>query len=611
MLNHQLAVAAPIHEEIHVSNLDELKKVLDQKPSIIYLDSDIDFPNNNSSNIPINDSVTIDGQNHTITNEGTISSSHGFYFNSDNIALTMKNINFGNQNLDKSFSNYWGIAYGKKSQRNLSLNLENISYFSRYYAQPLYVEGDTNSVNFTGNNTFVQKSGTGTQEWAEGSNFNFKQGSNTKIEHNTSEEGGFIWSQYPLNFNVQNDAHVEIETNHYFSWGDSSNNNISLGDNSTLSINDIVYPLTRYNYSYDFTIGKNSHLTLTTKRSSSSGDFNGTFKFNENSVGEFKTESPSFFNKASGIKFELNNPKTITFESTIKTATSTNPIGLNANSNFSFSNFAPNVAGYDIISDDMQVDEQLTPDSWNVLSGDISRNNKDFSASTKEKLSKSHKIHLDQLAYLSFDSNGGQPIKNQKSIPLKVGTAINLNELSWLIKPIWSNHTFMGWSTVKDLPTSKIDTIIVPPGGMDLYALWQPNYVEIKTLPNLYFPKQVINGHNIVCADLPLTIQDNLPPTRDSGWKLFVKYDGKNEHWDTENLNLSFLPSTTSKFINCSPKRIVVNSSNQLLAHVQNESLKDKNIQVLDLHPQLRILNDVPPGQYQAILDWYLTDTPE
>lgn len=598
-----------IADELHVSSLDQLKSAVnDNSAQLIYLDNDIDFPANSSSSIPINRNVVIDGQGHIITNEGDMTKYYGLYFNQSNITITVRNVKFGDDSTNKSFSNYWGIVYGDGDHQNL--NIENISYFSNYYAQPFWLQNKTSIITFSGENNFEQEPGIGTQEWAEASNFIFKKNSKTTINHNTTEEGGFIWSSSGLNLTIEDSATVNITTNHYFSWSSSYINDIVVGKNSNLTINDTVQPIARYNYTYNFTVGANSKLSIYTNRSSGSGEIKGLFKFDKNSIGEFKTGGTSFFNSASGIKYMLNCPKSILFESQYIKQTSQNPIGLEGNSNINFTEIPKNSAGYGIIADNKQIDIQKTTDYWSVFNSGITRANNDFSEENKSALNNAKSIKLERLESLKFDGNGGTPIIQEKSIA--TDTVAKFNDLDLNI-PSKKDFIFEGWSTIKNDVSTKIDRIKVPFGGQTIYALWSPNYIKIKQIDNFNFGKHMISDKNIIEINASIIIDDNLNSNLNSGWQLTLNYNSQDEStkkWISGNFDLLISPKTDKSFVHPS-EAFKVSSEPHLVAIVSNESEKDKYTeQIIYLTPKIISYESLKQGSYHAELIWNVSNVP-
>lgn len=611
VISCSVTTKAEEYGSVHVSTLTELKAALNNPlAQVIYLDQDIDFPNNATSDVPVDRSVTIDGQNHVITNAGAGIATYGFHFSTNNIDLTFRNVKFGDQATNRSFSNYWGIAYGAVTGQNQTINVENVSYYSNYFGQPFFLPNATDKITFSGNNTFTQDSGVGTQEWAEASNFLFKSGSNTVINHQTSEAGGFIWSTSSLNFTLEDDAKVDISTNHYFSWSDQIANNLTVGKNSQLKIQQ-TNPSKgtfsqRIDGKYNIEAKENSRLEIITPKASR---FNGgTITLQPGAVGIFHTNDSSFFNRISqGPIFQLNNPKNVTFQA--DTQSNDNPIGLNSNENLKFSPFTPGIAGLGIYVNDSQIDLQTQPYSWSVGS-DISRDNWDFSITQKAIFHAAQKIAISALGKIDFDGNGGTPATQEKTG--LIGANVNIADLN-VDTPHKEYSTFAGWSTEKDNFNTKVDTVVPNYEGVTLYALWIANSVALKKVDDFSFGSQVINGHNQATATAEVAISDHLNAADSGGWQLLAKYDAKDQatqKWLANDLSVTFKPIARQSFVK-TPDVTTLTSDFQLVAQVTDEKQKGSQTeQTIALNPTLSAPAKVQVGSYQATINWSLVKSP-
>ena len=79
----------------------------------------------------------------------------------------------------------------------------------------------------------------GGEEFAEGNNFVFAAGSHTKIVQNTSGATGLFWTQVnPSTFTLEENAVLDVTSNHSFLYSDGTNNcSIKLEKNAKLLVN--------------------------------------------------------------------------------------------------------------------------------------------------------------------------------------------------------------------------------------------------------------------------------------------------------------------------------------------------------------------------------------
>lgn len=594
----------------HVNNLSELKIAIeDDSINTIYLDQDIDFPNISASKMLINRSISIDGQNHIITNEGNNNLYCGFIFNKNNIEVTFRNINFGDQATKRSFSNWYGIIYGKGI--NQKLNVSNINYYSNGSGQPFYLPTDSDEITFSGNNAFLQEGNE--QEWIEASNITFNSGSHTQVQNNSSGAGGCIWSYAGkgLNFIIEDQASVDIQTNKFFSWTDAKTNNILIGKNSKLKIeqtNPTKGTLSQnVNATYNLSVGENSDFEIYTPKSSPIND--GTFTISKGATAYFHTKDDSFFNQVRpGPNFILDNPRKITFQA--DTDSSTNVIGLNRTNNFIFPPFSAGLSSYKIYTNTQILGTQNTTDSWSI-NKDISRNNNDFSLNDKQKLKQARIIELLAFGKIDFDANGGTPNFQETSSAMNSNVSIETLNLP---NPIKDNYIFKGWSTSKNDPLTQVTSITPNYDGIKLYALWQPNFSEISSIDNFNFNNQIINGHNKANISASIGITDYLSPDIYNGWQLTVKYDESDldtKKWLEANMELSLNPKTELPFVHTTSP-FIINNQSQLVATISDETKKtSSNLLNIQLNPQLIAPNTVKIGSYKSILIWNLLNVPK
>ncbi len=329
--------------------------------------TDITLKNNidlGSSAFPVNRDITIDGQGHTINYYGS-SASQGIYFNANNITIHYKNIIFGNPSLMGQHSstnagNYYGIAPAS-GRTNAKLIVEGVSYYSDYGAQPFYLVGTSNFIEFRGSNYFYMGGGSYSQEFAEASNFYFADNSSTTVVDNNTENIAFIWPySNALNFELGQNALVNITTAHDFLYVDvntTSDQKITVGDGSSLTINqsNTTAPSAAGQLSYFSTrkialsVGNSANLAIRMKNPSSFTSF--VANLGQYSTTSLSTGGATFFTSANnGVNITLDNVDKFSVKSEVGGGTTTGPLGSNTTAQTlnTTSPFIGNSIGYDV-----------------------------------------------------------------------------------------------------------------------------------------------------------------------------------------------------------------------------------------------------------------------
>lgn len=163
------------------------------------------------------------------------------------LTVTVKNLNYGDE--AHSNSNYYGmfnlyIDSGNTPTSYMNLVYEDFNYYASRGAQPFYLSTVLSSVTFKGTNSFYDDIGESSQEWMQGNNVTFAEGSTTRIYHRTALEQSFIFTlaaTSPININVEKGARVEIDSNKNF---------ITFGTN-TINFNIAEGAIFKYHYMSD------------------------------------------------------------------------------------------------------------------------------------------------------------------------------------------------------------------------------------------------------------------------------------------------------------------------------------------------------------------------
>lgn len=184
---------------------------------------------NASDVFEIHKNVVIDGQGfHMLyaNNASTIASNTGFRIRVSGVQATLRNLNFGSDTLTDATgrvydnNTYYGIL-GSAGTDNIRFDaiFENVNYFARTGAQPLLTWNRQSRFIFKGENHFISRAGSNSQEFMEGYNITFAEGSKTTIDHQTELNtglffsfgtGGSAGSDGRLRITIEEDAEVNI-----------------------------------------------------------------------------------------------------------------------------------------------------------------------------------------------------------------------------------------------------------------------------------------------------------------------------------------------------------------------------------------------------------------
>ncbi|WP_206856045.1 hypothetical protein [Candidatus Enterococcus mangumiae] len=194
---------------------------------------------NASDVFEIHKDVVIDGQGfHMLyaNNASTAAGDTGFRIRVSGVQATVRNLNFGSDTLTDAngqvYDNntYYGVL-GSAGTDNIRFDaiFENVNYFARRGAQPLLTWNRQSRFIFKGENHFISRTGTNSQEFMEGYNITFAEGSKTTIDHQTEVNLGFIFafgtggsagSDGRIRINVEENAEVNIlSSKQHFTFG--------------------------------------------------------------------------------------------------------------------------------------------------------------------------------------------------------------------------------------------------------------------------------------------------------------------------------------------------------------------------------------------------------
>ncbi|MBO0461417.1 hypothetical protein JZO83_06615 [Enterococcus sp. DIV1298c] len=185
--------------------------------NIVYEDSD---------SFSINKDVVIDGQDFYMlysNSSSTAALDTGFRAKTSGVTVTLRNINFGSDTLmdanNQIYDNstYYGIIGAISEQTTFHAIMENVNYYAQTGAQPFVSWNRQSTFTFQGENTFVGRAGWDSEEFLEGYNVIFAEGSKTTIDHQTTTDLGLFYAYGTggatdgrLRITIEENAEVEI-----------------------------------------------------------------------------------------------------------------------------------------------------------------------------------------------------------------------------------------------------------------------------------------------------------------------------------------------------------------------------------------------------------------
>ncbi len=283
-----------------VSTITDLKSALGQSiPSgetalYIKLTGDILYSYSDRT-ISINKNTVLDGDGHYILYSGTNYDGDHFITGANNLAITFKNIKYGNVTYPNS--NWYGILHVVNTNTNFVV--ENIDYNIQKGGQPFYANTNVNTLTFKGKNNFKAGTSNGGYdgEFAQGfTSINFAEDSQTTIYHDAYNELAFLYAGGSQTVTVGKNAIVDITTNKPY---------LSYDGNFTLKV------LEKGQFKYKAISGNNSSTTSKAVLFKALGTI--TMEFAKDAIGRFTTEKDGFSGESPTIN--ATSPNYILFDS--------------------------------------------------------------------------------------------------------------------------------------------------------------------------------------------------------------------------------------------------------------------------------------------------------
>ncbi|MFY1067612.1 hypothetical protein [Enterococcus sp. AD013-P3] len=327
-----------------VENSAELRTAIEiDKVSYIQLaDSDEVFRfEEGSSYIDITSDVTIDGNGRTLSYNDS-KRNRALQVTKANVSVKLQNMIFGSEDYSVDAYDYFGFCQGNGNS-NVTIEVENINYYSTSAAQPFHNRGTGSKIVFSGTNYFTVQTGSYSQEFAECNHFLFKENSHTKIEHATGWANSIETSGSNFSFELEAGAVVDYNTtSSQFVDNYSANGTMKIGEGASLKISG-GETFVNSSRPMNLQVDKGGKLDLTFARKFNFSDAS-TFNFAKDSTLNMAVtdDSQVFSNTISAANFIIDNAYRLSFN--VSKSTNSEPV----NAGFTFFEFVDDITGYGI-----------------------------------------------------------------------------------------------------------------------------------------------------------------------------------------------------------------------------------------------------------------------
>ncbi|WEV60628.1 hypothetical protein OZX68_06840 [Streptococcaceae bacterium ESL0729] len=513
----------------YVGSLTDLTTALgNSNISNIILTADLSFGTNS---YPVKRNITVDGQGKWAITYGGGNMQQGLYFSGNNITIYYKNISFGKASLlgsnnTMNAGNYYGIApAGSDSQTGNTLIVENLSYFSDYGSQPIYLTGGTNKVVFRGTNTFNMMGGPYSQEFAEGSNFVFEDNSTTTVNDNNQYNLGFIYSATttaPVNITIgENASFIVPTTRHDIIYSGASQVNVNIGKNGTFYAKQVTPVLgtgrfiNQTGFTPNFTLAEGANLDIHSINTSMFQNI--TVNMPKNSSAVFSSANGDAMSINGQGNFNINDAARLLIEGGLS-PNNGQPVGGNVNINFN--TFGANTLGYNSYintptnSNYQSFVSQDNPGTWTGINDVYTRTGGPAFTTGSPSQTQS----LTQTTFMSFvrntpvslawSSDGSDTSTKNISLTTATDNAANYTgSFYWNDPGRFNNLVFQLWDSVTNTQVGADIANIASTPGDATFA--QVNF----TIPSANLPVKLNNRQFLIKA-FRKTLDGNLTPVK-------------------------------------------------------------------------------------------------
>lgn len=326
-----------------VENSAELRTAIEiDKVSYIQLaDSDEVFRfEEGSSYIDITSDVTIDGNGRTLSYNDS-KRNRALQVTKANVSVKLQNMIFGSEDYSVDAYDYFGFCRGNGNS-NVTIEVEDIKYYSNSAAQPFHNRGTGSKIVFSGTNYFTVQTGSYSEEFAECNHFLFKKDSHTTVDHATGYYRAILTDGDDFSFELEDGATVDFDTTTEF-INSYDSGTIKVGQNAELKINGSKRFVISSNEPTTFEVDQSGKLDLTFASKFNFSDAS-TFNFAKDSTLNMAVtdDSQVFSNTISAENFIIDNAYRLSFN--VSKSTNSEPV----NAGFTFFEFVDDITGYGI-----------------------------------------------------------------------------------------------------------------------------------------------------------------------------------------------------------------------------------------------------------------------
>ena len=326
-----------------VENSAELRTAIEiDKVSYIQLaDSDEVFRfEEGSSYIDITSDVTIDGNGRTLSYNDS-KRNRALQVTKANVSVKLQNMIFGSEDYSVDAYDYFGFCRGNGNS-NVTIEVEDIKYYSNSAAQPFHNRGTGSKIVFSGTNYFTVQTGSYSEEFAECNHFLFKKDSHTTVDHATGYYRAILTDGDDFSFELEDGATVDFDTTTEF-INSYDSGTIKGGQNAELKINGSKRFVISSNEPTTFEVDQSGKLDLTFASKFNFSDAS-TFNFAKDSTLNMAVtdDSQVFSNTISAENFIIDNAYRLSFN--VSKSTNSEPV----NAGFTFFEFVDDITGYGI-----------------------------------------------------------------------------------------------------------------------------------------------------------------------------------------------------------------------------------------------------------------------
>lgn len=326
-----------------VKNSAELRTALETE-QVAYIQlaesTDIFKFEEGSTYISITSDVTIDGNGRTLTYKDN-ARNKALQVTKAGVSVKLQNMTFGSADYSVPAYDYYGFCQGN-GNANVTIEVEDIKYYSSAAAQPFHNRGTGSKIVFSGTNYFTVQKGSYSEEFAECNHFLFKKDSHTTVDHATGYYRAILTDGDDFSFELEDGATVDFDTTTEF-INSYDSGTIKVGQNAELKINGSKRFVVSSNEPTTFEVDEGGKLDLT---------FASKFNFSNTSTFNFAKDSTLsmevtnanqvFDNTIPAANFIIDNAYRLSFN--ISGSTNREPV----NAGFTFAEFIPGITGYGI-----------------------------------------------------------------------------------------------------------------------------------------------------------------------------------------------------------------------------------------------------------------------